>query len=103
MSPLTAPAITAEVAAIFPTITEPAPILAVPVVETSPSILALSAKNSDETLLPFTTPVMVNLPLHLTLPTMVPSTSIDPVDSKSPVIFIPFVIIAFSSDTALFS
>ena len=47
MSPLIAPAITADAAEILPITTEPRPILTVPVLDTSPSIFAASAKNSD--------------------------------------------------------
>ena len=72
MSPLTAPAITAEVAVMLPIITEPTPILAVPVVTTSPSILAASAKNSAEDEFPFTLPVTTSLPLHVTSPEISP-------------------------------
>ena len=67
MSPFTAPAITADEAEIFPIITEPAPILTVPDVEISPSTFATSAKNSEEFVLPFTTPVATILPLHVML------------------------------------
>ena len=72
ISPFTAPAITAEEAVMLPMITEPAPILTVPVLTTSPSIFATSAKNSEDELLPLITPVTTNLPLHETLPFTVP-------------------------------
>ena len=52
ISPFTAPAITADVAVMLPIITEPTPTLAVPVVTTSPSTLAASAKNSADVLEP---------------------------------------------------
>ena len=64
ISPLTAPAITADVAEMLPITTVPAPIFAVPVVTTSPSIFAESANNSDEELLPLIAPVISSLPLH---------------------------------------
>ena len=72
ISPLTAPAITADVAVIFPMITEPTPTLAVPVVTTSPSIFAASAKNSAEEEFPVTLPAITSLPLHVTSPTISP-------------------------------
>ena len=59
-----APAITADEDVTLPMITEPSPILTVPVLTTSPSILAASAKNSEELLLPVTVPVTTSFPLH---------------------------------------
>ena len=64
ISPLIAPAITADEDVTLPMITEPSPILTVPVLTTSPSILAASAKNSEELLLPVTVPVTTSFPLH---------------------------------------
>ena len=85
----------------LPITTEPTPILAVPVVATSPSIFAASAKNSEEELLPCTVPVTTSLPLHAISPTTFPSTLIEPTDSKLPLIDIPAVIIAVSSATGV--
>ena len=72
ISPLIAPAITAEAAEILPMITEPAPILTVPELTTSPSTFATSAKNSEAALFPLIVPVTTSLPLQVTFPLMVP-------------------------------
>ena len=97
MSPLIAPAITAEVEVTFPMMTEPRPILTVPLLTTSPSILAASAKNSDALLFPFTTPVTTSLPLQPTFPSTCPLISKEPLEITSPLIIVPSVITETSS------
>ena len=100
MSPLIAPAITAELAEILPITTDPIPIFTVPVLLTSPSIFAASAKNSEELLLPSKIPVITNLPLHVTFPPILPRISMEPSAFISPLMLVPSVITVVSSETA---
>jgi hypothetical protein len=64
MSPLTAPAMTAEVATILPTITVPCPILTEPLASISPSICALLANTSLALELPVMLPLTVSFLLE---------------------------------------
>ena len=84
MSPLTAPAITADEALTFPSMTEPTPILIEPSETTSPLILAWLAYISPALTLPLIVPPTISLPAHVTLPFTVPIRSREPSVSISP-------------------
>ena len=95
--PLTAPAITADVAVILPITTVPCPILAEPLDCISPEIFALLANTSLAIIAPSIVPLTVSFPQQATLPSTVPNTSIEPTESKSPLTTRPAVITAVSS------
>ena len=98
ISPFTAPAIAALVAVMLPMTTELAPIFTEPSLTISPLILAPSAKISAALEFPLIYPVIFSLPRISIFQLIVPTRSIDPSELTSPVITIPVVITAVSSD-----
>ena len=99
MSPLTAPATTAEVATILPRITAPLATFTAPSQIISPVIFAPFTKTSTASIVPTTAPLTTTLPLLDTSPLTVPKISIEPAATKLPLTVSPVVISAISKSS----